>query len=576
LQPRLANPVGNPQFPPAMRFFPALLLPVILAIGAGRAARAATAAATPTSDTTLAARVVILANSADPESVALARYYAEKRGIPRENIVSLRLPTAEIISRAEFDEQLYQPLQDELVRRKWLDGLAVNTPNPAPRRHYSFLGHRISYLVVCRGVPLYVGGQDLPDDNTPITGRNAQLRNNSAAVDAELALLARNGWPLMAFVANPLFNRDNPSALLAQQVVKVARLDGPTSADARGLVDRALAAEATGLLGRGYIDLGGPHADGDVWLEDAARQLAALGFDTDTDRAKEPLGPAARFDAPALYFGWYSQTVTGPFAADDFRFPPGAVALHIFSYSASTLRDPRRSWAATLVARGVTATFGNTSEPFLQFTHQPQLVLRALARGDPLGDAAAYALPYFSWMGVLIGDPLYRPFKVSFDEQWEKRASLPAALRPYLVARKMLLLDAAKRHGEAVTLGLEEQDNAFSLPVALTLAGLMRAARNDAAAVRALVPALAPTRQTAPADAPLLAAIAAQLTALGEKSSALLAWQRVLAAGRPDRQHATAWLPAAAAAARAAGDLEQAARWEAEAKELAAAAEPKK
>jgi uncharacterized protein (TIGR03790 family) len=559
-----------------MRFLSALLLSSILAFGVGAVAHAASPVSTVARDADLAARVVILANSADPDSVALAGYYAEKRGIPRENIIALQLPTAEIVSRVEFDTQLYQPLQDELVRRKWLDGLAVATPNPAPRRHYSIIGHRISYLVVCRGVPLYVGGQDLPDDNPSITGRNSQLRNNSAAVDAELALLARNGWPLMAFVANPLFNRDNPSALLAQQIVKVARLDGPTPADARGLVDRALAAETTGLLGRGYIDLGGPHADGDQWIEDAARQLAALGFDTDTDRAKETIGPAARFDAPALYFGWYSQTVTGPFTSESFRFPPGAVALHIFSYSASTLRDPRRSWAATLVARGVTATFGNTSEPFLQFTHQPQLVLRALARGDTLGDAAAYAIPYFSWMGVLIGDPLYRPFKVSFDEQWEKRASLPAALRPYVVARKMLLLDAAKQHAEAVTLGLDEQDNAFSLPVALTLAGLMRAAHNDAGAVRALVPALAPSRAFVPADAPLLAAIAVQLTALGDKPSALLAWQRLLALGPPDREHGTVWLPPAAAAARAAGDTAQAARWEAEAKELVPAAETKK
>ncbi len=550
-----------------MKSLPTLLLLAGLALGAGAAARAADG---PTRDADLAARVVILANSADADSVALARYYAEKRGIPEKNIVALKLPATEMISREEFDTLLYQPLQDELVRRKWLDGLAVAAPNPAPRRHYSILGHRLSYLVVCRGVPLYVGGYDVPDDNPQYTARQAQLRKSDAAVDSELALLPREGWPLMAFVANPLFNRERPPSLLAQQVVKVARLDGPTPADARALVDHALAAETSGLVGRGYIDLGGPHADGDQWLEDTARQLAALGFDTDTDHAKEPLGPAARFDAAALYFGWYSQTVNGPFAAEDFHFAPGAVALHIFSYSASTLRDARRSWAAALVARGATATFGNVSEPFLQFTHQPHLVLRALARGDTLGDAAAYAIPYFSWMGVLIGDPLYRPFKVTFDEQWKNHASLPAAQRPYVVMRKMRLLDAAKQHTEAVTLGLEELNDSFSLPVALTLAALFHDSGHDAGAARALAPLLTPVYPATPAAAPLIATAAGQFSSLGEKPSALLAWQRLLALENLRRELRAAWLPPAAAAARAAGDEAQAARWDAEVKELAA------
>jgi uncharacterized protein (TIGR03790 family) len=548
----------------------ALLLLVALTLGVGAPARAADA-----TDAELAARVVILANSADPESVALARYYAQKRGVPEANIITLKLPTTEMISRAEFDTQLYQPLQDELVRTKWLDGLAVATANPAPRRHYSILGHRISYLVVCRGVPLYVGGADVPDDNVPITSRNSQLRRNDAAVDAELALLPRAGWPLMAFVTNPLFNRDRPASLLAQQIVKVARLDGPTPADARRLVDHALAAEGTGLVGRGYIDLGGPHTEGEQWLQDAAAQLAALGFDTDVDRAKEPLGPAARFDAPALYFGWYSQTVVGPFAQEEFRFPPGAVALHIYSYSASTLRDPRRSWAAALVARGVTATFGNVSEPFLQFTHEPQLVLRALARGDTLGDAAAYAIPYFSWMGVVIGDPLYRPFKVSFDEQWQNRATLPTTLRAALVARKLRLLEAEKKHRDAIALGELELAQHFSLAVMLTLADLRQGARENAEAARALLGALAPNHPVTPADAPLLAVAATRFTEVGEKKSALAVWQRLLALEKLDRDHRLAWLPPAIAAARAAGDAPQAARWDAELKELAAAPEQK-
>ncbi len=528
----------------------------------------------------LAPRVVILANSADAESVALAQYYAVKRGVPSANIITLKLPATEMITREEFDTQLYGPLQDELVRLNWLDGLA--TPprpgaTPRVRAKYSISGNRLSYLVVCRGVPLFVANDDSPDDNPQFTSRNARLRVTAAAVDSELALLPRSGWPITAFVPNPVFNREHPVPLIAHQIVKVARLDGPTLDDARHLVDSALAAEATGLVGRGYVDLGGPHTLGDEWLEDVAKQLTVLGFDTDIDHAKETFAPEARFDAPALYFGWYSQTVNGPIARDDFRFPPGAIALHIYSYSASTLRDPKRAWLPALVARGVTGTFGNVTEPFLQFTHEPQLVLRALARGDTLGDAAAYAIPYFSWMGVLIGDPLYRPFKVGLNEQWRDRAKLPAELRPYVVLRRMRLLADAGKTADAIALGQETQRAGVNLAVALTLADVQRAAGDQAGARSSLAPAVAPTTTLAAADAPLLAAVAAQFAALGDSKSALVAWQRLLAVAGPPAEWRTGWLTAAVPAARAASDDPQATAWEAELRVLTEpAAEPKK
>ena len=50
----------------------------------------------------------------------------------------------------------------------------------------------------------------------------------------------------------------------------------------------------------------------------------------------------------ALYYGWYADGVVGPFAQPSFRFMPGAVAVHIHSFSASTLRDPNANWVAPL------------------------------------------------------------------------------------------------------------------------------------------------------------------------------------------------------------------------------------
>ena len=64
----------------------------------------------------VAARVVILANRDDPDSLRLAHYYAEKRGVPESGILALKMPLAETITRPEFVAAIWRPAQDELIR----------------------------------------------------------------------------------------------------------------------------------------------------------------------------------------------------------------------------------------------------------------------------------------------------------------------------------------------------------------------------------------------------------------------------------------------------------------------------
>ncbi len=395
-------------------------------------------------------RVIIVANSKLAESVALARHYAARRAIPPENIIALPMPALETVGWPEFIETVYQPLQDELTARGWLQGTGSSLKDVVGRKRYAFVGHHISHLVTCRGVPLRIEHSEaLSAEAKPFTNNEA-FRTNRGAVDAELALLAASGYPINAYVPNPLFQKERPTWLQLNKVVKVARLDGPDWEQARALVDLALEAETRGLIGRAYVDIGGPHAEGDVWLEAVAKQLEELDFDSTVDRQPATLPAEARFDAPVFYFGWYAWDVAGPFLKKDFRFPPGAVALHIHSFSAETLASRDLRWCGPLLARGVTATFGNVYEPYLTFTHHPHLLMRALARGENLGDASFHALPALSWQQVVIGDPLYRPFKQSFARQWEKRAALPDAFFPYVILREVRRLERAGQPDKAL------------------------------------------------------------------------------------------------------------------------------
>jgi uncharacterized protein (TIGR03790 family) len=517
----------------------------------------------------LAARVIVLANRDEPESVRLAEYYAAKRGVPKGNIIALNMPITETVGWRVFLDTLFNPFQAELVKRGWIDAIGMELSDAVGRKKYVISGHKISYLVVCRGVPLKVLNDPLlPAENAPVAG-NPAFKTNAASVDGELALLAMGNPPLIAFVPNPLFNNNRPSALQLNQIVKVSRLDGPTFEDARELVDHALAAEQTGLVGRSYVDIGGPHAQGDRWLEDAAKQLAELDFDGDVERAGGSMPPWTRLDMPALYFGWYAGALNGPFAQPGFKFATGAVALHIHSFSADTLRSTTSGWVGPLVARGVAATFGNVTEPYLELTHQPQLILKSLARGETLGDAAAYSVPVYSWQAMAVGDPLYRPFKVSFSEQWARRDKLAPAQRAYVVLRRMRELVRAGDRNGAIWAGLASENTGPQLAVALATAAL-QIEDGDFSGARQTLAWVAKRGSFTLAEAPLAAQAAGQLKNAEDLSAALIVWRRLLGGAALPKEARIAWLPAALEIARAAKDERQVLSWDAEYKQLTA------
>jgi hypothetical protein len=112
----------------------------------------------------------------------------------------------------------------------------------------------------------------------------------------------------------------------------------------------------------------------------------------------------------AIYLGWYVQAPDGPFLNPDFRLKRGAVACHIHSFSAVSLRDPAPNWTPRLIQHGAAAALGNVYEPFLSLTAHLDVFSDRLLRGFTLIEAAGMATPGVSWMPVVIGDPLYRPF----------------------------------------------------------------------------------------------------------------------------------------------------------------------
>jgi hypothetical protein len=89
-------------------------------------------------------RVLVLANSDDPDSLRIARHYAEARGVPAANLIALKLPLAESITWREFVATLWQPLLDRLVATGWVDAIPMATTDAVGRVKYAPHRHRIA------------------------------------------------------------------------------------------------------------------------------------------------------------------------------------------------------------------------------------------------------------------------------------------------------------------------------------------------------------------------------------------------------------------------------------------------
>lgn len=382
------------------------------------AALLATGAVAQEDKNPLVDHIVIVANKDVPKSLELAKYYAEKRGIPPERICALDLPDKEKISRKTYEKKLRDPLLS-FLREKELIAQVARDPDTveAHESAWTTTTSSIRYLVSMYGVPLRIA-----DTRPAIAAKVASEmgeggKKDTAAVDAELAMLLMPAYSIKGPAANPLFNellRPGKGAN-GEFFVVAGRLDGPTPEIVRRMINDTLDAEHYGLLGRGYFDsreiADSPYVAGDYWIIEACERFRREGYECILDRGAPLWGEAYPMEDVALYFGWYAEDIVGPFNREGFRFRPGAIAYHIHSGSAATLRSDEKRWAGPLLERGATATMGAVTEPYLPFTPQLHLFADRLCNGHVFGDSAYMSMQAASWEMTVVGDPLYRPFR---------------------------------------------------------------------------------------------------------------------------------------------------------------------
>ena len=512
----------------------------------------------------LAEEMVIVVNRNDPDSLSIGQHYARQRGIPESRIVHLSAPIKETISIAEYVNTVANPLLNALLENEWVKGVKAGSKDVYGRERLSVSIHSIPFVVLIKGVPLRITHDPLlieeSSANLPM-----QFRVNNGSVDGEIALLlAPPRTSMTALVPNPYFEKSSISSTDANRLLRVTRLDGPTKANVMNLIDRTLRAEEIGLMGRAYIDTGGPHAKGDEWIRAAGDIAEAAFFDIDYETSKRAMNHRDRLDAPAIYMGWYRPHAQAQWRSPRWPVPPGAIGFHLHSFSGTSVRSTK-TWLGAFIAQGYCATVGNVYEPYLEHTHRPQVLLAHLMSGGSFGEAVALSTPSLSWQSVAIGDPLYRPFKVSLAEQL--KSSEGSTFTAYASIREINRMLVEEGSEPAIAYARSEFISQPSLALAYRLAQLYASEAKDREAVEVLK-IIRFITSFSPDDFVLVQKIANFLYKRGEGEMAFNIYKKLLEERDLDKQLKIALFQGGARIADAQNEPVIASRWNIEASKL--------
>ncbi len=381
--------------------------------------------------------ILVIANSDIEASVQLAQYYCAKRGVPTGNILALPLGATlnDTITRDNYEKQLAEPIRKEVFSREFTAeikcllttyGVPIKVGKRGPLKDQQDNLKQLEKLAAQEKTNIeQLKQKGIPDTSKEIKAiklKLAQLQTEidfivgnetNASVDSELSMILFGDYELYRWQPNRL--KDNPLGMYSNTFM-VSRLDGPRFEIAKGLVDKAITAEKTGLRGIAYIDSRGriddkkPYSYGN--FDQSLRDLAELirlrvGMTVKEERTEKLFEPNS-CPRTAIYCGWYSLKKY----INSFDFVDGAIGYHISSLEAVDLRDPNSSqWCPSMLEHGVTATLGAVAEPYLQAFPKPNEFFLELFNGRCLVEAYYYTNPFNSWQMILIGDPLYRPFK---------------------------------------------------------------------------------------------------------------------------------------------------------------------
>jgi uncharacterized protein (TIGR03790 family) len=318
-----------------------------------------------------AAEVAVVVNDNDPQSVAVAAYYQERRGIPAQNLIHVQLPSgAAVLASADF----------AAVKA------TVDAALPPGIQAFA-LTWTLPYRVDCMSITsAFALGFDTKYCNT--SGSACAM---TAAVD---------------------YHASNSLAPYDDFGIRPAMSLAGTSADnVKALIDRGVAADATFPGGTGYfvattdsarsVRQGDFQSTVEAWSYDGGLDLLYI------DNTAGQAANAIKNKQDVLFY--FTGLASVPDIATN-TYLPGAVADHLTSYGGALTGGGQMSVLRWLEA-GATASYGTVVEPcnFTAKFPSPGLMLPFYFRGATVLEAYWKSVAW-PGEGIFVGEPLARPW----------------------------------------------------------------------------------------------------------------------------------------------------------------------
>jgi len=328
---------------------------------AGALAQAPAATVTHFSQPGLSAEQLgVIVNDDDPDSVAVAAYYLEKRGIPAKNLIHVRFkPGSNSLAREEFVN-----LKRRVDRNtpKTIQAFALTWAKP--------------YRVDCMSITA------------------------AFAFGFDPAYCASTCAPTQT---SPYFNSSVARPYAAYKMRPTMSLAAASVAEAKKLIDRGVASDGSNPAGTAYL----------LSTSDQARNVRAAGYDELRTRMHS-IFPTEIVQADTLArktdVMFYFTGLTQVPSLDSNTFLPGAIGDHLTSAGGDLFGSSQMSSLKWLEA-GATGSYGAVVEPcnFPGKFPVPGVVMARYLMGETLIEAYWKSVQ-MPGQGIFIGEPLARPF----------------------------------------------------------------------------------------------------------------------------------------------------------------------
>jgi uncharacterized protein (TIGR03790 family) len=321
-----------------------------------------------------ASELGVLVNADDPQSVAVGAHYVKARGLPAQNLISVRLGASfatnktTTVSAATF--------------ATWKTAIDAATPA-------SIQAYAVTWIY-----PSVVDCMSLT--SALAFGFDLKWCNSVAGCGAT--------------APSPYFNSVSTTPFTTHAVRPAMVIAGTTEAAANALIDRGVSADATYPLSKGYL----------VRTNDAARSVRYSDFQATATAWNTPDSLVLEYvDNSVTGTGLISNKTdvlfyfTGFASVTDLAtnaYLPGAMADHLTSYGGQIPESGQMSILRWIEA-GATGSFGTVVEPCNYTTKFPQVSV-ALAEyfaGATLLEAYWKSVAW-PGEGLFIGEPLARPY----------------------------------------------------------------------------------------------------------------------------------------------------------------------